>query len=476
MTRISSGGGASPNPSQPEPDSPQTQPPKSLGPKASGPKAQSAKGNKASTSPSTSNSSTPSPASSSQASPTAAATSGAAASSSTSGPSESKGSTKEAPKQGLASAAVQAGSGDVMVRPAQRRPVAPAEAEERIDVDDVPDDGPDMDADGPDAAGGFFGRVLQKGGFRSASKVGGADAGGDGDGGDGAKISGGSDGGGSSSSKAGKRGRSKGRGDRAGGKRGAGKSGGGGRVRAAEGRDKTEDVESVSVLVGQDEGGGDPVEQALNAHKRISGDDDEHKNAFTSNYKDNFDPTLESAQVERLGSIQGAVHMVRLADHWEHQGLDRQQIIEKTAQKLLGFTRQDQIKRTINEMNMAPIKNVYPLEVMLRILNEKPDFWPKVHRGEVLQNRDELVGNRQIIAGHDFRIKYPEDYKIKSFALLGGGEPGYEFTPYKNGVYRMVIDEAGTWTFALSAEKKGEAIIDSFTVEVNAPGRVSEAK
>ena len=416
--------------------------------------------------------------SSSAASPSApAAASGAAGGGASSAKSDATSNSQQAPKQGLASAAVQAGSGDVMVRPAQRRPLAEKKVEDAVDGDDAPDDGPDMDADGPDAAGGFFGRVMQRGGLRGASRMAGADAGGDGDGGEGAKISGGADGGGSSSAKSSKRGRSKMRGGRSKGKSGASKgTGGGGRVRAAEGRDETEDVESVSVLVGQDGGGGDPVEQALNAHKRISGDDDEHKNAFTSNYKDNFDPTLEPVQVERLGSIQGAVHMVRLADHWESEGLDRQQIIEKTAQKLLGFTRQDQIKRTISEMNIAPIKNVYPLEVMLRILDEKPDFWPKVHRGQILQNRDELVGNRQIIAGHEFRVKYPEDYKIKSFALLGGGEPGYEFAPYKNGAYRMIIDAPGRWTFALSAEKKGEAIIDSFTVEVHEPGRVTEHK
>lgn len=377
-------------------------------------------------------------------------------------------------EQGLASPSVQAGLGDVMVMP-KRAKGEDAAGEEHTEGEGSGSGDGDSDGDdaGKPASGGFLKRMLTRSSSRSRSRKGESVEGGA-DAPDlqdkaksGGKIEGSRSGGRGGEVRSRER-RSE-RADRGDAKKS--QRAGSGKARPAEGRERTEDVEQVSVLVGQDEGGGDPVEQALAAHKRIIGDE-ERKNAFTSTFHDNFDPSLEPPDIERLGSIQGAVHMVRLADHLQHDGLDRAAIIEAAARKLLGFARPDQVKKMLGEMNSAPIKQVYPLEVMLRILDEKPDFWPKVSRGQVLLNRDSLQRGERILAGHEFRVKYPADYKIRAFALLGGAQPGYEFAPHKNGMYRMVVDEPGTWTFALTAERKGETVIDTFTVTVHEPGKL----
>ncbi|MFH1807755.1 MAG: hypothetical protein ABIJ09_03365 [Pseudomonadota bacterium] len=385
---------------------------------------------------------------------------------------------KAAPERGLASPSVQAGQGDVMVTTRRAKDEdGDAGAKVEGEGEGEGDGGGDGDGDDslPGTGGGFIKRMLGRTTRRRGKSAASADGAGDaGDTPDKQKSGGKGEGGGRGGrvGEARSRGRSE-RGDRADAKKGSAKAGMG-RARPVEGRERTEDVEQVSVLVGQDEGGGDPVEQALAAKKRIIGED-EHKNAFTSTYHDDFDPTLEPPDIERLGSIQGAIHMVRLADHMEDDGLDRDAIIDKAVRKLLGFARPDQVKKMLGEMNTAPIKQVYPLEVMLRILDEKPDFWPKVSRGEVLLNRDALATGERVMAGHEFRVKYPADYKIKAFALLGGEHPGYEFAPYKNGMYRMVVDEPGTWTFALSAERKGMTVVDTFSVTVHEPGKLGAA-
>ena len=216
----------------------------------------------------------------------------------------------------------------------------------------------------------------------------------------------------------------------------------------------------------------DAEERGLQAARMFIGDEDK-RNAFTAVPSDNFDPALDAAQIERLGSIQGAIHMVKLADHWQRTGLDRDAVIERTAHTLLGFSRTDQVKKMLGEMGNAPITHVYPLEVMLQILDRSPQFLPKVRRGELLENRSDLTGGDNIRAGQEFRLRYPADYKIKAFALLGGGQPGYEFAPHKNGIYRMVVDTPGDWTFALSAECKGETVVDTFQIHVREPGSVT---
>lgn len=377
-----------------------------------------------------------------------------------------KGETKTKP-QGLASAAVQAGSGDVLV---MSRPVADEAPGDTGVSEGDGDDGGGDDDDGVGGGGGGSNRGVRSLARKAVRAVRRRKGGGDSDGGGGGddfKVKGSDKGKGTGKSGGGSSGRSQDQKSTRAEKGKKGKRGarGHGRVDRSEGRDRNEAVEQVSVLVGQDESGGDPVEQALNAKKKILGDD-EHKNAFTSQFVDDFDPTMIPRQVERLGSIRSAIHMVRLTDHWEESGFDRSTIISKAADKLCGYARTDQLKKTLGEMDSAPIKQVYPLEVMLHILDTTPAILQRVRRGEVLVNRETLARGEGVQAEQEFLVEYPDDYKIKSFALLGGGQPGYEFTPHKNGVYRMIVDSPGEWTFALSAERRGETLVDTFTVRV----------
>ncbi len=166
---------------------------------------------------------------------------------------------------------------------------------------------------------------------------------------------------------------------------------------------------------------------------------------------DSFDPELAPEAVESRGHIQSAKHMVRLYDHWTLNDLGREQAIDQAAQWLGGFTRADNVKKVLLELENTPIRDIYPLEVMLRMLDVCPARLEGIEEGSVLGGFPALQDGR-VFAGHAVQIPVPPQTRVKAFALLGGERPGYEFFPSpKDGYYTLQIDTPGDWQFALFA-------------------------
>lgn len=185
---------------------------------------------------------------------------------------------------------------------------------------------------------------------------------------------------------------------------------------------------------------------------------------------DTFDPSLSPVEVERLGNLRAAVHMVRLMDLWKSSGAGRDEVISQAATMLMGFSRPEATRGVVRELDRAPIHSVYPLQLELALVDQVPGLFPNVERGHVVQNKDILAKGERIKARHDCRLHLPSTMKVKAFALLTPGQPGYEFEPVRSGVYRLLIDTPGEWTFALRAEKAGQSLVDTFTVSVRDPG------
>jgi hypothetical protein len=190
---------------------------------------------------------------------------------------------------------------------------------------------------------------------------------------------------------------------------------------------------------------------------------------------DAFDPNLSPPEVENLGSMRAAVHMVRLMDHWHRLGLDRGQVVNDAAAMLMAFSRPESARGLMRELERAPIHAAYPLEIEMTLVDQVPGFFPNVERGPVVTNKEVLEKGERIRAGHDCRLHFPTTMKLKSLALLTPGQPGYEFEPLRPGVYRMLVDSPGDWTFAIRAEKGGQSLVDTFTVRVGDPGAVETA-
>jgi len=150
-------------------------------------------------------------------------------------------------------------------------------------------------------------------------------------------------------------------------------------------------------------------------------------------------------------------------------------VVQDAAALLLSFARPDAARAVLKEMDRAPIKAAYPLELQLALVDRAPDFFPNVTRGPVVENKDALARGDRILAGHDTRVHFPSTMKIKAFALLSPGQPGYEFEPLRTGAYRLLVDSPGEWTFALRGDAPGKSMIDTFTVRVKTPGAVGSS-
>ena len=225
------------------------------------------------------------------------------------------------------------------------------------------------------------------------------------------------------------------------------------------------------------------IEQYLLGH--INEDQDMFSKMRAEGQQDFFDPELDAASVESLG-LKAAGHMVRLFDYWRQEGVDRTTTIEKSASLLNGFTNNNKIRQVLREMETNPIRDIYPLEVMLNIAETSPKKLPGVKLGSVIQNLVHIKEAQLAKVGHAFNFEIPSHFRIKSFAILGGHRPGYAFGPCpKEGFFQMQIETPGVWDFAflavpttkvgkLTREHLNESVLEKFTIDVREVGPQSE--
>ena len=181
---------------------------------------------------------------------------------------------------------------------------------------------------------------------------------------------------------------------------------------------------------------------------------------------DNFDPEAGPTAIEASGQMSAAKHIVRLYDHWTLNNLDRTESLERASQFLSGFHRPDNIKKVIAELEGKPIRDLhpYPLEVMMHLLDTKPDKLPGFRYGAVFT--EEVAGH----VGYPIDVPMPKNHdgsprRIKGLAYLGKesdldgdgkliGEkspgPGYGIypSPKKDDAYCVEVDSPGRWCFA----------------------------
>lgn len=166
---------------------------------------------------------------------------------------------------------------------------------------------------------------------------------------------------------------------------------------------------------------------------------------------DDFDPQLTPREAERRGVERTARHMVRLFEGWFLDDLPREECVERAARWLGGFERSDNVRKVLFELESQPIREVYPLEIMLKLFDVAPAHTTLVRPASFLGSCPALQ-QRRMYAGHPVQIPLSKSLRLKSFALVGGARPGYELFPSsKAGQYTLQIDTPGTYTVALFA-------------------------
>ena len=254
-------------------------------------------------------------------------------------------------------------------------------------------------------------------------------------------------------------------------------------------------VDSVKRSKGGDSGGSsdgfDQGQQQREAYERllkgnVKSDQERLAELRKKGLKDAFNVDASAPDVEQQGMPRLAAHVVRLFDAWTLKGVDHADAVKDMAAWIAQLSSPQQIKKLLIELESKPIRDVYPLELLMHLLEHRPELLPGVKKGSVIGDGEELGGGKQVFAGHAVRIVVPKDTRLKSFALIGGGRPGYEFhpTPGDETTYTLLIDTPGRWKFALLAvplvslgriqKESSEAILEVVTVVVHAMGKKGE--
>lgn len=119
------------------------------------------------------------------------------------------------------------------------------------------------------------------------------------------------------------------------------------------------------------------------------------------------------------------------------------------------------------------ILDVYPLEVVTHVLDHYPHFLPKVSRGRFFHQSGERAQVLRTDTQTAVILEYPEDLKVRGFALMGGGTPGYVFEPADApGRYSLQVRSPGRWTCSVSGvSRTGHTTVDTLVLQVTlAPG------
>lgn len=168
----------------------------------------------------------------------------------------------------------------------------------------------------------------------------------------------------------------------------------------------------------------------------------------------------------------GAMSVLLAADHLtlllaQRRGqVPREQLIDEVCTLLLGTESPDFVRKVLAALSeQQRVLDIYPLELLSRALERRPDLVDS-HRFTP------FVRNRHALATAVFRVEepitleLPLSAQLKGMALAGGGSPGYHLYPGPPTEYRLELGAPGTFTFLLRAEVRRESVIDRVTVTV----------
>jgi hypothetical protein len=107
-------------------------------------------------------------------------------------------------------------------------------------------------------------------------------------------------------------------------------------------------------------------------------------------------PESPPPEVEKMGVPRVASHVVRLFDKLTLDGVPHDAAVKEMATWLSQLSSTQAIKKVLAELESKPIRDVYPLEILMELLEKRPELMPGVKKGAVLGNLDDLNTNNRI--------------------------------------------------------------------------------
>ncbi|MBI2376939.1 MAG: hypothetical protein HYV07_23265 [Deltaproteobacteria bacterium] len=170
-------------------------------------------------------------------------------------------------------------------------------------------------------------------------------------------------------------------------------------------------------------------------------------------------------------SVRFAQHAMLLAEDRLKSTASRQDAISYLASLYVGLTDNAYANKALRDFGPGTgVVDLYPLEVIKHLLEHVPAFITKISTAKFFANvpKEGYEG----VAGEPILLRYPQDLRIRGFAIVGGDKPGYLFEPTDPpGTYLLTIGQPGTYTVMVSALARGGMLsIEEFPVRVT-PGR-----
>ncbi len=164
-----------------------------------------------------------------------------------------------------------------------------------------------------------------------------------------------------------------------------------------------------------------------------------------------------------FGTLGAARHLMALLARGRS---DRAATIEQAIQLLRDVGDPHWARRILLMMEHAGrIVDIYPLELMAEIVERWPGYLPQVVTEPLILNRDAIAASVHEV-GAVIALKVPLSAKLKSFALKGGGRPGYVFAPGPPATYLLEVHEAGRFEFLLLGELKRARRLDKVQLQI----------
>ena|GEM_PF-6484041 len=114
---------------------------------------------------------------------------------------------------------------------------------------------------------------------------------------------------------------------------------------------------------------------------------------------------------------------------------------------------------------VGKIVDIYPLELLDYLLRESPASITGHSWNRFIKNRAEIEANVHKL-GDTIELRVPLALKMQSFALKGGGAPGYALAPGPPGVYWLEFGQAGEYSLLFQGQVRRQSFLDTLVVRV----------
>jgi hypothetical protein len=176
-----------------------------------------------------------------------------------------------------------------------------------------------------------------------------------------------------------------------------------------------------------------------------------------------------SAKTKARAIRRAAALVVSLSKRWASDGVPRDIVIGSLAAVVAGSGDRAPILELLQALDSGQLGNVTPIEILLRIVENRPEFVPGVQRGSVLAVAD--PSQIDISVGQRSTVRVLPNLRAVACSLLGGlAVQSHIVIDRTATAVELLIETTGTFflgVLSTSSAEDGLLVLDLVTVHVH---------